>query len=66
MLANHTEYGLASYVFSENPDILWRAFDNLEVGTKKASGLGREGSKEGMLEYTEVQMIGVRDPHAKS
>jgi len=80
-MANDTEYGLASYVFSENPDMLWRASDNLEFGIVgfnsgvvsdasipfggvKASGLGREGSKEGMLEYTEVQMIGVRDPYA--
>lgn len=66
MLANHTEYGLASYVSSENPDMLWRALDNLEVGGLKASGLGREGLKEGMLEYSEAKMIGVRDPHAKS
>ncbi|WP_232507192.1 DUF3558 family protein [Corynebacterium glaucum] len=46
--------------------MLWRAFDNLEVGGLKASGLGREGVKEGMLEYSEAKMIGVRDPHAKS
>lgn len=81
-MANDTEYGLASYVFSENPDMLWRASDNLEFGLigynsgvvsdasipfggVKASGLGREGSKEGMFEYTEVQMIGVRDPYAR-
>lgn len=81
-MANDTEYGLASYVFSENPDMLWRASDNLEFGIVgfnsgvvsdasipfggvKASGLGREGSRDGMLEYTEVQMIGVRDPYAR-
>lgn len=81
-LANDTEYGLASYVFSEDPDVMWRASDHLEFGLVgyntgvvsdasipfggvKASGLGREGSLEGMLEYTEVQMIGVRDPYAR-
>ena len=31
-MANDTEYGLASYVFSEDPDMLWRASDNLEFG----------------------------------
>lgn len=81
-MANDTEYGLASYVFSEDPDRLFRASDNLEFGLigfnsgvvsdasvpfggVKASGLGREGSVEGMLEYTEVQMIGVRDPYTR-
>ncbi|MCP1387723.1 NAD-dependent succinate-semialdehyde dehydrogenase [Corynebacterium sp. TA-R-1] len=82
-MANDTEYGLASYVFSEDPDMLWRASDNLEFGLLgfnsgvvsdasvpfggvKASGMGREGSRDGMLEYTEVQMIGVRDPYTKN
>ncbi|WP_342319373.1 NAD-dependent succinate-semialdehyde dehydrogenase [Corynebacterium mayonis] len=31
-MANDTEYGLASYVFSENPDVMFRASDNLEFG----------------------------------
>lgn len=82
-MANDTEYGLAAYVFSENPDMLFRASDNLEFGIVgynsgvvsdasipfggvKASGLGREGSREGMLEYTEVQHIGVRDPYERT
>ncbi|MEX3504641.1 NAD-dependent succinate-semialdehyde dehydrogenase [Corynebacterium sp. LK2510] len=82
-MANDTEYGLASYVFSENPDLLFRASDNLEFGIVgfnsgvvsdasipfggvKASGMGREGSREGMLEYTEVQHIGVRDPYERT
>ena len=82
-LANDTEYGLASYVFSQNPDVIFRASDNLEFGIVgfntgavsdasipfggvKASGLGREGSKEGMLEYTEVQFVGMPDPYANN
>lgn len=31
-LANSTPYGLASYVFSEDPDRLWRLADGLEFG----------------------------------
>lgn len=31
-LANDTEYGLASYVFTENSDRLWRIADGLEFG----------------------------------
>lgn len=31
-LANETEYGLASYVFTENSDRLWRLADGLEFG----------------------------------
>lgn len=81
-MANDTEYGLASYVFSEDPDMMFRASDNLEFGIVgfnsgvvsdasipfggvKASGLGREGSREGMFEYTEVQHIGTRDPYQR-
>lgn len=82
-IANDTEYGLASYVFSEDPDMIFRASDALEFGILgfnsgvvsdasipfggvKASGLGREGSREGMAEYTEVQFIGTRDPYQKA
>lgn len=31
-IANDTEYGLASYVFTENSDRLWRIADGLEFG----------------------------------
>ena len=31
-LANDTEYGLASYVYSEDSDRLWRLADGLEFG----------------------------------
>ena len=82
-LANDTEFGLASYVFSQNPDMIFRASDNLEFGIVgfntgavsdasipfggvKASGLGREGSVEGMHEYTEVQFIGLPDPYTNA
>ena len=70
-------------MFSQNPDVIFRASDNLEFGIVgfntgavsdasipfggvKASGLGREGSKEGMLEYTEVQFVGMPDPYANN
>ena len=31
-LANSTEYGLASYIYSEDPDRMWRLADGLEFG----------------------------------
>ncbi|MCQ9352152.1 NAD-dependent succinate-semialdehyde dehydrogenase [Corynebacterium sp. 153RC1] len=81
-LANTTEYGLASYVFTENVDRLWRMADGLEFGMMgfnagvisnaaapfggvKQSGLGREGSAEGINEYTSVQYLGLRDPYSQ-
>ena len=36
-LANDTEYGLASYVYTENTDRLWRVADGLEFGLMGAN-----------------------------
>ena len=36
-LANDTEYGLASYVYTENSDRLWRVADGLEFGLMGAN-----------------------------
>lgn len=75
-LANDTEYGLASYVFTADYATAMRAADALEFGLVgwnagaisnaaapfggvKHSGMGREGSVEGIEEYTEVQYIAV-------
>jgi succinate-semialdehyde dehydrogenase/glutarate-semialdehyde dehydrogenase len=74
--ANDTEYGLSSYVFTENLDRALNVADALETGLVginlgvpsnpsapfggvKASGLGREGSAEGLEEYQEVRFYNV-------
>lgn len=74
--SNDTEYGLASYVFSENVDRALNVADALESGLVginlgvpsnpyapfggvKASGLGREGSEEGLEEYQEIRFYNV-------
>lgn len=81
-LANSTEYGLASYVFTSDTSRALRLADHLEFGMMglnigvmsnaaapfggvKQSGLGREGSAEGIAEYTYTQYIGVKDPYAQ-
>jgi len=67
-LANHTRYGLAASVWSENIDraldvasklkagVVWVNSTNLfdagaAFGGYRESGFGREGGREGMLEY---------------
>jgi len=72
--ANHTEFGLASYIFTENLNRSIAVSEALEYGMVgintglistaeapfggvKASGLGREGSKYGLDEYTEIKYI---------
>jgi succinate-semialdehyde dehydrogenase/glutarate-semialdehyde dehydrogenase len=76
MLANSTEYGLVSYVYSGDLRRALRVAEALEAGMVginrgvvsdpaapfggvKQSGLGREGSHEGLLEYTETKYIAV-------
>ncbi|MGA7203467.1 MAG: NAD-dependent succinate-semialdehyde dehydrogenase [Specibacter sp.] len=79
-LANDTEYGLASYVFTKDLNRGLRMADRLEVGMMglnagvisnaaapfggvKQSGMGREGSVEGIAEYQYIQYIGMPSPH---
>lgn len=71
-LANRTEYGLASYVFTEDISRIHRLIDSVESGMMgvntgllsnpaapfgglKHSGLGREGSHEGIEEFLETK-----------
>jgi succinate-semialdehyde dehydrogenase/glutarate-semialdehyde dehydrogenase len=73
-LANDTEYGLASYVCTNNMPRIWRLFRDLQYGMAgvndaalaaaetpfggtKNSGLGREGGREGLLEYMETRYL---------
>ncbi|WP_311272845.1 MULTISPECIES: NAD-dependent succinate-semialdehyde dehydrogenase [unclassified Rhizobium] len=75
-LANNTEYGLVSYVFSGNLKRALAVAGRLESGMvginrgvvsdaaapfggAKQSGLGREGSHHGMLEYLETKYVAV-------
>ncbi|WP_343621800.1 NAD-dependent succinate-semialdehyde dehydrogenase [Acinetobacter proteolyticus] len=72
--ANNTEYGLASYIFTESLKRSIRVSEALEYGMvgintglistteapfggSKSSGFGREGSKYGLDEYTELKYI---------
>jgi succinate-semialdehyde dehydrogenase/glutarate-semialdehyde dehydrogenase len=73
-MANDTEFGLASYVFTNNIGRAWRVAKNIEYGMVgineiaigsemipfggvKESGNGREGSKHGLEDYTEMKYI---------
>ncbi len=73
-LANATEAGLASYIFTQSHRRIWQVSEKLEngivgvnegvissevapFGGVKASGLGREGSKYGLDDYTELKYI---------
>lgn len=70
--ANATEYGLASYVFTESLDRAHRLIEKIQTGMMgintglisnaaapfggvKQSGLGREGSHEGIAEYLSLK-----------
>ncbi|MDC4688976.1 NAD-dependent succinate-semialdehyde dehydrogenase [Acinetobacter baumannii] len=72
--ANNTEFGLASYIFTESLKRSIKVSEALEYGMVgintglistaeapfggiKSSGLGREGSKYGLEEYTELKYI---------
>jgi succinate-semialdehyde dehydrogenase/glutarate-semialdehyde dehydrogenase len=73
-MANDTEFGLASYLYTRDLARSWRVSEALEYGIVglntglistevapfggvKESGTGREGSKYGILEYTELKYI---------
>jgi succinate-semialdehyde dehydrogenase/glutarate-semialdehyde dehydrogenase len=73
-MANDTEFGLASYFFTQDLGRTWRVGEALEFGVVgvntglisyegapfggvKASGLGREGSRHGMDEFTDLKYL---------
>jgi succinate-semialdehyde dehydrogenase/glutarate-semialdehyde dehydrogenase len=73
-MANDTEFGLASYVYTRDLARSWRVSEALEYGIVglntglistevapfggiKESGFGREGSKYGILDYTEIKYV---------
>lgn len=73
-LANDTEYGLASYIYTRDYARAWRVSEAIEYGMVgvnetaitaevvpfggvKESGLGREGSKYGLDDFTEIKYI---------
>jgi succinate-semialdehyde dehydrogenase/glutarate-semialdehyde dehydrogenase len=73
-LANATEFGLASYLYTRDLARSWRVSEALECGMValntglfstevapfggiKESGIGREGSKYGILDYTELKYV---------
>jgi succinate-semialdehyde dehydrogenase / glutarate-semialdehyde dehydrogenase len=73
-LANATEFGLASYLYTRDLARSWRVCEALEAGMValntglfstevapfggvKQSGIGREGSKYGILDYTELKYV---------
>jgi succinate-semialdehyde dehydrogenase/glutarate-semialdehyde dehydrogenase len=73
-LANDTEFGLASYLYTRDLARAWRVAEALEYGIVgvntglistevapfggvKQSGFGREGSRHGILDYTELKYL---------
>ncbi len=73
-MANDTEFGLASYVYTRDLARSWRVSEALEYGIVgmntglistevapfggiKESGSGREGSRYGLLDYTEIKYV---------
>lgn len=74
LLANNTEFGLASYFYSRDVSRIFRVAEELEYGMVgintglistevapfggvKQSGQGREGSKYGLDDYTEIKYL---------
>ena len=75
-LANNTEYGLVSYLYTKDSGRGLAISERLDAGMiglnrglvsdpaapfggTKQSGLGREGSHDGMMEYMEKKYIAV-------
>ena len=73
-IANSTDFGLASYVYTRDLSRAWRVAEKLEAGIVgvntglistevapfggvKMSGQGREGSKYGLMDYTELKYV---------
>jgi len=73
-MANDTEFGLASYLYTRDLARAWRFAEGLEYGIVglntglistevapfggiKQSGFGREGSRHGILDYTELKYL---------
>ena len=73
-MANATDFGLASYVYTRDLSRAWRVAEALEAGIVgvntglistevapfggvKMSGQGREGSKYGLHDYTELKYV---------
>jgi succinate-semialdehyde dehydrogenase/glutarate-semialdehyde dehydrogenase len=73
-MANDTEFGLASYLYTRDLARSWRVSEALEYGIVglntglistevapfggvKESGTGREGSRYGLLDYTEIKYV---------
>lgn len=78
-LANASEHGLASYVYSRDFNRLLRVAEQIEFGMVGLNAgvisnaaapfggvkqSGREGGSEGIAEYTTTQYIGLADPYA--
>ena len=75
-MANDTEYGLASYVYTKDLSRALRVTERLRFGIVgvndinptsaaapfggvKESGLGREGGREGIIEYLDTKLVGI-------